>query len=101
MRRMLEPDAVVQHRGPRGREETHLRRQLTALLATAQKFVGQRTIEKDDRFTERQTVLRTAEAQYVDTGTPRDVGRRAIERCHGIGKTRTVELNLHAAGMRR
>ena len=97
---MLEPHVVVHDRGPRRGEKTHLRRELTALLAAAQEFVGERAIEKHDRFTERQTVLRAAQAERIDTGTPRDIGRRAIEGRDCIGKARAVKLDFHSACVR-
>src|SRR5947208_5031133 len=62
MRRLLEPHAVVHDRRPRRGEKTHLRRELTALPATAQKLLTECAIEKYDRFAERQTVLRPAQA---------------------------------------
>ena len=97
---MLEPDAIVHDRRPRRREKTHLRRELAALFAAAQKFVAERAIEKYDRFTERQAVLRAAQAEHVNAGTPRDVGRRAVERRHGIGEACAVKLDFHSACVR-
>src|SRR5947208_9686635 len=100
MRRVLEPDAIAHDRRPWRREKTHLRRELAALLATAQELVRERAIEKYDRFTERQTILGAAQAKHIDAGAPREVGRCAVERRHRIGKACAVELDLHSARVR-
>lgn len=95
-----QPRTVLQHPHPRGRENTHLRRQLTALLAAMVELRCQLVIEKHNGFAQRYAVLRATKAQHVHARVPLDLLGRDVQCRHGIRKARSIHVNFQPQPLR-
>ena len=56
----------------------------------------ERAIEEVVAVSDGEPVLHAAEAQHVNAGSPREIGRRASEPRHRVGKTGAVHVHLEA-----
>ena len=93
---ITQPGIVFEDADPWRGEKTHLRRQLTGLLAAVLKVFGQLTVEEQDRLTYRHAVLGATKAEYVNAGLPRHLGRCAAKACHRVGKARAIHMKTQA-----
>src|SRR5208337_2184307 len=87
-----QPCTALQHSHPRGRKKTHLRSQLAGLLAAVIEVRSQLAIEEENCFSNGHAVLGSAEAEYVYSPPPGNLGGPAIEARAGIGKSRAIHV---------
>src|SRR5664280_1853164 len=89
---IAQPGAALKHSHPRGRKKTHLRSQLSGLFASVIEVCRQPTIEKENRLSYGHAVLGSAEAKYIDSSPPGNLGGPAIKACAGICKSRAIHV---------
>ena len=88
-----QPRTGLQHPDPRCGEESHLRGELSRLLAAVSELVCEFLFEKDDRFADRHAVLCAAEAEHIDPDLPSDFLRRDSQRGDGVGEACSVHVD--------
>ena len=73
---------------------------MAGLLDPPFELARQVTIEEQHGLADGQPILHPAEAQHIDAGAPGEIGRRAPEERHGIGKACPVHVHLQAVAAR-
>jgi len=77
---------------------------LTGLFYAVREIAGEFFVKKDYGFGRKQTVFSAAETEYVDAGSPREVGRaKAVGGGRGasVGKPGSVHVHGEAVGVRQ
>ena len=97
LRRQPQPQPILDIGHQLGRGEAHLRPNLAGAAQLDRQPIGDLGRKHDDRVAQRAAVLGRAERQYVDPGTPGELGRAALQPRHRIGKARAIHVQLEAA----
>jgi len=90
--RVREPGAVFEHPDPRRGEKSHLRAELTGLLAAVVELARELAVEEHHRFAAVAAVFGAAEAENVDTELPGDLFRFRAEAGNGIGEPSPIHV---------
>ena len=72
---VAKPRAVLQDSNPRRGKKTHLRSELPRLFTSVIKFLRQLCVEKNHRFSDRQSIFRSAKTEDIHAGLPGDLFR--------------------------
>jgi len=92
MRGAATPQISRQQRFKLRRDESHLRRQVHALLAYVLKVSRARLIEKHDRLAVHHSVLRPAERKHIDANVGCDLFEALIEEDRSIRESSTIDV---------
>jgi len=89
---ILQPRSALQHPHPGRSQETHLRRELSRLLAAIVEIDGQLPVEENHRLAHRHPILRSTKAQNIHAVLPTQLRWCAAQARARIRESRSVHV---------